>query len=112
MHTVIRNAWAGDPYKIDTLFMFMANMAWNSSMNTAETIDMLTDKAAVEIESPVGGIVKELCGEAGSMIAVGGPLIRIEVEGDGNTDTAPARSLIYTCRCRRLRPCASRRPHT
>jgi anaerobic selenocysteine-containing dehydrogenase len=34
MHMVIRNAWAGDPYKIDTLFIFMANMAWNSSMNT------------------------------------------------------------------------------
>jgi sulfite dehydrogenase (quinone) subunit SoeA len=44
MHTVIRNAWAGDPYKIDTLFMYMANMAWNSSMNTGETIAMLTDK--------------------------------------------------------------------
>jgi len=44
MHTVIRNAWAGDPYPIDTLFLFMANMAWNSSMNTAETIRMLTDK--------------------------------------------------------------------
>ncbi len=44
MHTVIRNAWAGDPYPIDTLFMFMANMAWNSSMNTSETIAMLTDK--------------------------------------------------------------------
>jgi anaerobic selenocysteine-containing dehydrogenase len=44
MHTVIRNAWAGDPYPIDTLFMYMANMAWNSSMNTVETIRMLTDK--------------------------------------------------------------------
>jgi anaerobic selenocysteine-containing dehydrogenase len=44
MHTVIRNAWAGDPYPIDTLFMYMSNMAWNSSMNTAETIAMLTDK--------------------------------------------------------------------
>ena len=43
MHTVIRNAWRGDPYPIDTLFMYMANMAWNSSMNTAETISMLTD---------------------------------------------------------------------
>ncbi len=43
MHTVIRNAWAGDPYPIDTLFMYMANMAWNSSMNTVETIRMLTD---------------------------------------------------------------------
>jgi sulfite dehydrogenase (quinone) subunit SoeA len=43
MHMVIRNAWAGDPYPIETLFMYMANMAWNSSMNTAETMRMLTD---------------------------------------------------------------------
>jgi anaerobic selenocysteine-containing dehydrogenase len=46
MHTVIRNAWAGDPYRIDTLMMFMANMSWNSSMNTAQTIAWLTDKDA------------------------------------------------------------------
>ncbi|HVF35423.1 MAG TPA: molybdopterin dinucleotide binding domain-containing protein, partial [Candidatus Saccharimonadia bacterium] len=43
LHTVIRNAWAGDPYRIDTLMMFMANMSWNSAMNTTETIRMLTD---------------------------------------------------------------------
>jgi anaerobic selenocysteine-containing dehydrogenase len=43
MHTVIRNAWKGDPYPIDTLLMYMANMAWNSSMNTGETMTMLTD---------------------------------------------------------------------
>ncbi len=30
------------PYKIDTLFMFMANMAWNSAMNPLETIRCLT----------------------------------------------------------------------
>ncbi|MEL6736369.1 MAG: molybdopterin oxidoreductase family protein, partial [Pseudomonadota bacterium] len=46
MHMVIANAHAGDPYKIDTLFMYMANMAWNSSMNTRGTIEMLTDKDA------------------------------------------------------------------
>ena len=44
MHMVISNAHAGDPYKIDTLFMYMANMSWNSSMNTRGVIDMLTDK--------------------------------------------------------------------
>jgi anaerobic selenocysteine-containing dehydrogenase len=44
MQMVIRNCWAADPYPIDTLFMYMANMAWNSSMNTGETIRMLTDK--------------------------------------------------------------------
>ncbi|MCH2077582.1 MAG: molybdopterin oxidoreductase family protein [Rhodobacteraceae bacterium] len=44
MHMVISNAYAGDPYKIDTLFMYMANMSWNSSMNTSGTMKMLTDK--------------------------------------------------------------------
>jgi anaerobic selenocysteine-containing dehydrogenase len=46
MHTVLRNAWAGDPTKIDTLLMFMANMSWNSAMNTRETLHWLTDKNA------------------------------------------------------------------
>ncbi|MGC2203266.1 MAG: molybdopterin oxidoreductase family protein, partial [Stellaceae bacterium] len=46
MHMIIANAWRGDPYPIDTLFMYMANMAWNSAMNTAETMRMLTDKDA------------------------------------------------------------------
>ena len=46
MHSVIRNAWAGDPYRIDTLLLFMANMSWNSAMNTAGTMAMLTDKDA------------------------------------------------------------------
>jgi sulfite dehydrogenase (quinone) subunit SoeA len=44
MHMVITNAWKGDPYEIDTLFFYMANMAWNSAMNTVSTIAMLTDK--------------------------------------------------------------------
>ncbi|MEK9754749.1 MAG: molybdopterin oxidoreductase family protein, partial [Rhodospirillaceae bacterium] len=43
MHMVITNAWKGDPYPIDTLFMYMANMAWNSTMNTSRVMDMLTD---------------------------------------------------------------------
>ena len=44
MHNVITNAWRQDPYKIDTLMIFMANMAWNSSMNTSEVRNMLNDK--------------------------------------------------------------------
>ncbi|GAB4191654.1 MAG: molybdopterin oxidoreductase family protein [Thalassobaculales bacterium] len=43
MHSVIHNAWKGDPYPIDTLFMYMANMAWNSSMNVPGTLKYLTD---------------------------------------------------------------------
>jgi anaerobic selenocysteine-containing dehydrogenase len=41
LQSVIRNAWAGDPYRIDTLFLFMANMGWNSAMNTTQTRGML-----------------------------------------------------------------------
>ena len=44
MHAVIKNAVDGDPYEIDTLILFMANMAWNSAMNTAETQGMLRAK--------------------------------------------------------------------
>ena len=44
MHNAITNAWRGDPYSIDTLMLFMANMAWNSSMNTVAIRDMLNDK--------------------------------------------------------------------
>jgi anaerobic selenocysteine-containing dehydrogenase len=44
MHNVITNAWRGDPYPIDTLMIFMANMAWNSTMNTSEVRKMLNDK--------------------------------------------------------------------
>ncbi|RRQ21717.1 molybdopterin oxidoreductase family protein [Thiohalobacter thiocyanaticus] len=44
MHNAITNAWRQDPYPIDTLLIFMANMAWNSTMNTAEVRKMLNDK--------------------------------------------------------------------
>ena len=44
MHNVVTNAWRGDPYPIDTLLIFMANMSWNSTMNTAEVRAMLNDK--------------------------------------------------------------------
>jgi sulfite dehydrogenase (quinone) subunit SoeA len=44
MHNVITNAWRGDPYRIDTLLIFMANMAWNSTMNTSGVRNMLNDK--------------------------------------------------------------------
>jgi len=39
---------------------------------------MMTDKAAVELNSPVSGTVKSLAGEPGDMIAVGAPLVVFE----------------------------------
>ena len=46
MHNVITNAWRGDPYPIDTLMLYMANMAWNSTMHTSDVRRMLNDKRA------------------------------------------------------------------
>jgi anaerobic selenocysteine-containing dehydrogenase len=44
MHMVITNAAKKDPYGIDVLFMYMANMSWNSAMNVPDTIGYLTQK--------------------------------------------------------------------
>ncbi|MEM7282118.1 MAG: molybdopterin oxidoreductase family protein [Pseudomonadota bacterium] len=54
MHMVINNAAKGDPYPIDTLFMYMANMAWNSSMSIKDTLNNLTakDEATGEYKIP------------------------------------------------------------
>jgi 2-oxoisovalerate dehydrogenase E2 component (dihydrolipoyl transacylase) len=43
--------------------------------------DMMTDKATVEMESPVAGTVLEVAGEVGDQIAIGSVLIVIETEG-------------------------------
>ncbi|GLK42446.1 MULTISPECIES: dihydrolipoamide acetyltransferase family protein [Novosphingobium] len=48
--------------------------------------DMMTDKATVEMESPVSGKVVEVAGEAGDVIAIGSPLVVIEIEGAGNEE--------------------------
>jgi 2-oxoisovalerate dehydrogenase E2 component (dihydrolipoyl transacylase) len=49
--------------------------------------DMMTDKATVEMESPVAGVVKRLAGEAGEQVAIGAMLVEIEV--DGESENAP-----------------------
>ncbi len=49
--------------------------------------DVMTDKATVELESPVAGKVLELAGDAGDKLAIGSPLVVIEVEGEGEADT-------------------------
>ncbi len=49
--------------------------------------DMMTDKATVEMESPVSGKIIAVAGEEGDIIAIGSMLIEIEVaEGEGNQD--------------------------
>ena len=51
---------------------------------------VMTDKATVEIPSPVAGKVVALGGEVGSMLAVGAELVRLEVAGEGNEEVAAA----------------------
>ena len=53
---------------------------------------MMTDKAAVEISSPVSGKVSKLAGEPGDIVAVGAPLIVFETSGNG-ADTSPVKEV-------------------
>ena len=53
-------------------------------------VDVMTDKATVEIPSPVAGKVVALGGVAGQVVAVGAEVIRIEVEGAGNVKVEAA----------------------
>ena len=57
-------------------------------------VDVMTDKATVEMESPVGGIVREVAGDVGDTIAIGSALAVIEVEGDEAEEAAPVAALV------------------
>src|SRR5690606_29259694 len=48
----------------------------------AQLADMMTDKATVEMESPVSGVVVELAGEVGDMVSIGSTLAVIETDGE------------------------------
>ena len=51
---------------------------------------VMTDKATVEIPSPVAGKVLALGGDVGATLAVGAELVRLEVAGEGNAEVAAA----------------------
>jgi len=64
-------------------------VAWRVQPGDAVTedqvlADVMTDKATVEIPSPVHGTVTALGGKVGESLAVGAELIRLEIEGAGN----------------------------
>ena len=55
---------------------------------------MMTDKATIELESPVAGTIIERVGEVGDMLAIGSLLVAIDAEGEdedvtGQGDAAP-----------------------
>lgn len=69
--------------------------AWHVGIGDIVTEDdllaeVMTDKASVEIPSSVSGTVVWLGCEAGEKVAIGADMIRIEVEGPGNTTAADA----------------------
>ena len=70
--------------------------------------DMMTDKATVEMESPVAGKVLELAGEVGDLIAIGSVLVVIETEGADRAaepvDRQPGRAAARRRRRARRRP--------
>src|SRR3712207_7610750 len=47
--------------------------------------DMMTDKATVEMESPVAGVVQSLAGEVGDQVPIGSVLVTIETEDRKST---------------------------
>jgi 2-oxoisovalerate dehydrogenase E2 component (dihydrolipoyl transacylase) len=66
---------------------------WNVKVGDLVREDMvlaavMTDKATVEIPSPVDGKVSWLGAEIGETVAVGSPIVRIEVAGEGNAEAA------------------------
>jgi 2-oxoisovalerate dehydrogenase E2 component (dihydrolipoyl transacylase) len=70
-------------------------VAWHVKVGDAVTedqqlADMMTDKATVEMESPVAGTILEVAGEVGDQIPIGSVLVVIETAADSGADeTAP-----------------------
>ncbi|MGI9613756.1 MAG: biotin/lipoyl-containing protein, partial [Acidimicrobiales bacterium] len=51
--------------------------------------EVMTDKANVEIPSPVDGVIATLTGDVGTVLAVGSPLVELTVAGVGNESSQP-----------------------
>src|SRR4051794_35340158 len=51
-------------------------------------VEVMTDKATVELPSPVAGVVTSLGGGIGDVLAVGSPLIRIDTSTDAKSDSS------------------------
>ena len=53
-------------------------------------VDVMTDKATVDMTSPVDGVIKAIHGEVGAMVPVGSILVEFEVENADGDDPAAA----------------------
>lgn len=50
-------------------------------------VDVMTDKATVDMTAPVDGVVTAIRGDIGAMLPVGSVLVELEIEGAGNAGT-------------------------
>ena len=55
-------------------------------------VDVMTDKATVEMTAPVSGRISALHGEIGQKVAIGAPLVELELEGMAPASTPPAKA--------------------
>jgi len=51
--------------------------------------DVMTDKATVEMESPVSGVIVSVAGGEGDMVAIGSPLVIIQTDGEDAAEATP-----------------------
>jgi 2-oxoisovalerate dehydrogenase E2 component (dihydrolipoyl transacylase) len=75
-------------------------VAWHVAVGDTITedsplVDMMTDKATVEMESPVTGTVVEVAGAPGAMVPIGSALAVIEVADEGEGETAPEPAALH-----------------
>ena len=68
-------------------------VAWHVKLGDSveedqQLADMMTDKATVEMESPVAGTIVALAGEVGDQVAIGAALVEIEMDGEATAMTA------------------------
>ena len=74
--------------------------------------DMMTDKATVEMESPVAGTVVEIAGAVGDQVAIGAALVVIETDAAAEAPAAAAAAAAAAAICARGTPGVQRRlPH-
>ncbi len=84
-------------------------VAWHVKIGDAVSedqnlVDVMTDKATVEMTSPVSGKVLSIHGEPGEMAAVGSPLVELEVEGEGNVKAGAAAARTETPKSQSTKP--------
>ncbi len=73
-------------------------------------VDMMTDKATVEMTSPVKGKVLSLGGKPGDMISVGAELVEFDTDGNGAAAEEPAAVSALETKAHSAEPAPAEKP--